>query len=319
MKKLIAVCLSALTALSFAGCQNGSSSAPESSVTSTESTPSAVESSVKNDIYNLYDYENDEVFYIDKVDTDSAFEAQCVTYEFYFMSDGYQIKAFISIPKASIELQKPCKCILYNRGGHVGAGVLEGNELARVCAVSGRIVIGCELRGSDGCGGYEQYGGDEVHDVIRLIDFCENIFSFVDMDDFCSFGASRGGMTTFMAARQDKRIKKIVAVSAISDMFLMYREHEDMQRAIPRYIGGTPEEKPEEYENRSAVCWADELTIPVLLIHSRKDEVVPFSQAENLYEKLKDITDCTFIVHDDDYHGLHEEDFSKVRQWIENT
>ncbi len=318
MKKLLALSLSVMMALSFAGCQNSSN--PAASEMQEKSLSSVAETSAVKDIYDFYAYENDDVFYIDKVDVKSSeLEAECVTYEFSFMSDGYPIKGYISIPVESIQTRKPCKCILYNRGGHAGSGNLKGSEIAWVCAESKRIVIGCELRGNDGSGGYEQYGGDEVHDVIRLIDFCENEFPFVDMDDFCSMGGSRGGMTTYMAARQDKRIKKIISFSAISDMFMMYEAREDMRKYLPMFIGGTPEEKPEEYEKRSAVCWADELKIPVLLIHSRGDKVVPFAQAEKLYEKLKDITECTFIIQDDDYHGLHEEDFPKVLEWLENT
>ena len=64
MKKFLAIAISAVMALSMAGCGN----AENTSVNSTANTPSAVESSAVNDIYNLYDYENDKVFYVDKLD-----------------------------------------------------------------------------------------------------------------------------------------------------------------------------------------------------------------------------------------------------------
>ena len=83
-------------------------------------------------------------------------------------------------------------------------------------------------------------------------------------------------------------------------------------------IGGSPEEMPEEYEKRSAVYWADEINIPVLIIHSKGDEKVSFEQAQKMYELLKDHTDCTFITHDDDLHGIHEDDIPKVIEWLEN-
>ena len=37
-----------------------------------------------------------------------------------------------------------------------------------------------------------------------------------------------------------------------------------------------------------------------------------------MYELLKDHTDCTFISHDDDLHGIHEDDIPKVIEWLEN-
>ena len=43
--------------------------------------------------------------------------------------------------------------------------------------------------------------------------------------------------------------------------------------------------------------------------------------AKALYEKLKDTTDCTFISHDDDYHGLHtskdSEDILEILKFLE--
>ena len=118
MKKFLSLTLSAVMALSLTGC----GTAENTSVNSTDNTPSAVESSAVNDIYNLYDYENDEVFYVDKLDLNDQLSAVCTTYEFSFLSDGYQIKAYIAIPMESIKSQQPCKCILHNRGGHYNYG-----------------------------------------------------------------------------------------------------------------------------------------------------------------------------------------------------
>ncbi len=252
----------------------------------------------------------------------SELESRCETYEFYFLSDGYQIKAYISIPTAAIESQEPCKCLLYNRGGHWNYGSLEADILATMCAVTGRVVVACEIRGGNGSEGMDQFGGDELHDVYKLIDLCENHFSLIDMDDFCAMGISRGGITTYMAARQDERIKKIIVAGGVSDLFSCYEEREDMREMISSCIGGTPEEKPEEYQKRSAVYWADEIKIPVLLIHSKGDAQVKYdTNAKALYEKLKDTTDCTFISHDDDYHGLHtskdSEDILEILKFLE--
>jgi hypothetical protein len=159
MKKLLALSLSAVMALSLASC--GSSG--DTSVNSNVSTSSVVE----NDIYNLYDYENDEVFYVDKLDLNDQLSAVCTTYEFSFLSDGYQIKAYIAIPIESIKSQQPCKCILHNRGGHYNYGSLDYEYVSLVCAYTGRAVVACEIRGDNGSEGYDQFGGDELHDVFR--------------------------------------------------------------------------------------------------------------------------------------------------------
>ena len=313
MKKFLSVTLAAVMALSLVSC--GSSG--DISVNPESSTPSAVENSVRN-IYDLYDYENDEVFYVDKMNLDGELAKVCTTYEFSFLSDGYQIKAYMAIPNESMEAQKPCKCLIYNRGGHYNYGSLNYKSLSSICAATKRIVVGCEIRGDNGSEGYDQFGGDELHDVIKLIDLCENHFSFIDMDDFAAIGVSRGGIATYMSARQDKRIQKIIVLSGMADLFKGYEEREEqMKQLLHDCIGGTPEEMPEEYEKRSAVYWADEIKIPVLIVHSRGDEKVSFGQAEQMYEKLKDHTECSFIIHDDDLHEIHEEDIPKIVEWLE--
>lgn len=340
MKKLLAISLLAVMALSFVGCQNNSSSSSEVSntsvVVSSDNSPtdksdeSSSENSESDVSFNFTDYEIGDVFYIKKVDPsygDASYQSvlknKCETYEFYYTSDGYQIKAYVSVPTSVIESQQPCKCMLYNRGGHWNYGSQDPDVLAYMCAVTGRVVVGCELRGDNGCEGIDKFGGDELHDVFRLIDLCENKFSFVDMDDFCVLGISRGGMETYMTAREDKRVKKIIVAGGVSYLISLYNEREDMQQMLRDCIGGTPEEKPEEYEKRSAVYWADEIKVPVLIIHSKGDPKVKYeTNAEALYEKLKDSTDCTFISHDDDYHGINpsedSEDIPEIMKFLNN-
>lgn len=92
------------------------------------------------------------------------------------------------------------------------------------------------------------------------------------------------------------------------------------KEVLRRCIGGTPEEMPEEYERRSALCWAGDIHVPVLLIHSRQDPRANFeTQAERIYETLNESTDCTFITYDDDVHGLHYEDIPIITAWLDHS
>ena len=179
------------------------------------------------------------------------------------------------------------------------------------------IVIASQYRGGGGSEGEDRFGGEDMLDVIRLIDFCEKDFPFADMDDFCVVGASRGGMMTYLTAKQDSRVKRIIAVGAVSDLFGAYEARDDMKEVLRETIGYTPEEAPEEYEERSAIFWPEEIKTPVLLIHSTGDKRVSYQQTQALYEKLKNSTDCTLITHDDEVHGFHEEDMQTIRDWLE--
>lgn len=122
---------------------------------------------------------------------------------------------------------------------------------------------------------------------------------------------------TYMAAREDSRIKKAVVVSGIADCFMSWDEREDMQEVYHDLIGKTPDEAPEEYEKRSAVYWADEIKCPVLIIHSSLDEKVSYAQAEKMTECLEKAgKEYKFVNYDDNIHGLHPQDFDIIMDWF---
>lgn len=302
-----------LVILSLTACQSEKSD-PTETTTAAESASTAE----KSDIYRFEDYESSEVFNIKKVELSDELSAKCTSYRFSYLSDGLKINAYISIPDAFIQTQKPGKCLMYNHGGNRDYGKLEDDTTAKACSICGRIVVASQYRGCGGSEGQDQFGGDDLHDVIKLIDLCEKQFSFIDMDDFCVMGASRGGVMTFPAARQDSRIKRVIAWSAVTDLFDSYESRDDdMKQVLIETIGFTPQENPEEYEKRSAVYWADEIKVPVLFIHSKGDQLVSYRQAEDLFTKLKDHTDSKFISHDDDNHCvLQPEDISAINEWL---
>ena len=303
----IAVVMSVmLVFLSFSACRSEKSDQTE-----------AISEIVNNNIYNIENYESSKVFDIIKVNQGGEYDEICTTYQFTYLSDGLKIKGYLSIPKAIEITGKPGKCVMFNHGGNRDYGKLENNTTAPICAVCERIVVASQYRGCGGSEGEDHFGGDDLNDVIKLIDLCENTFSFIDMDDFCVIGASRGGVMTYPAARQDSRIKRIIALGAISDLFVSYEARDDMKSVLKETIGYSPEENPEEYTKRSAVYWADEIKVPVLMFHAKLDQQVPYSQAENLYEKLKDSGECALITYDDDSHAeVKPEDYQTIRNWL---
>lgn len=273
-----------------------------------------------NSQYDFTSYESDNLYDIEQVSLSGELSKSCVSYKFTYLSDYCEVKGYISLPLDCIKNSTPAKCILYNRGGNSNIGLLSDESTAVICASTNRIVIASQYRGADGGTGNDEFGGKDLNDVKTLIDMCENTFKFADMNDFCIAGVSRGGMMSYMTARTDSRIKGIIAISAVSDLEKAYEEREDMKNLLQNCIGGSPTDLPDEYKKRSAICWADEIKVPVLMIHSKLDEMVSYSQAESLNAEFeKNNLDCTFITYDDDVHGLHNEDAEKINNWIEKT
>lgn len=253
---------------------------------------------------------NPNIFNIATVDLPYKLNRYCKSYSFNYSVDGVLVEGYISIPNNS-SANTPSKCILYNRGGNCNIGFLTDTDTAKICAETNRIVIASQYRAND------EFGGEDLKDVLKLIDICES-FDFADMTDFTVAGVSRGGMMTYMAAREDNRIKRIISISGVSDLTQAYKDRDDMKRLLNNFIGGSPESKPEEYENRSAINWADEITVPTLIIHSTGDQQVSYSQAKDLYEKLlENGTDVILKTYTDSTHGLHSEDLEIITDWLE--
>ncbi|MBQ8001463.1 MAG: prolyl oligopeptidase family serine peptidase [Ruminococcus sp.] len=302
MKRILSVLLLSLTVLcSLWGCSNNS--------VSTDKTQTSV--------VNFCAYEDTNgISQINEIVLPKTLSKECKTYKFTYSSHSNNIKGYISIPN-NCNSNSPFKCILYNRGGNSRIGLLTDTDTAQICSQLDRVVVASQYRGADSGTGKDEFGGADLNDLTTLVDLCESAFDFIDMTDFCVAGVSRGGMMAYMLARSDHRISRIIAVSAVSDLSRAYNEREDMRTLLTNCIGGSPEALPNEYEKRSAICWADEITVPVLMIHSKGDEQVSFSQAEALKAEFdKNGTPCTFVTYNDSTHGMHKEDISVIKDWL---
>ena len=239
------------------------------------------------------------------------------SYKVTYQVDDCTVVSYLSVPDTCIEEQTAYPCIIFNRGGNREYGANQPEYIAYLAESSGMVIFASQYRGVDGGTGTEEFGGADLNDVLKLIDFCEE-FAFVDMNQLYMMGVSRGGMMTYMACREDGRIKKAVVISGIADAIMSYEERTDMEQTLKKLVGGTPKSEPVEYEKRSAVSWADEIKCPVLIIHSKLDEQVSFEQAEKMVTALEYAgKEYKFVSYEDGVHGLHPEDFSIIMEWCQ--
>lgn len=274
----------------------------------------------KKEIWDVTAYEKEEdILCVEEMELEQVYEegVEVNTYKIRYQSEECEVVAYLSVPIACLDEKKPYPCIIYNRGGNREYGANISENIAYLAKTSEMIVFASQYRGVDGGTGKDEFGGSDLQDVLKLIDLCEQ-FSFVDMERLYMMGTSRGGMMTYLAAKEDDRIKKAVVVSGEADLFMGWEEREDMREVFSELIGKTPEEAPEEYEKRSATYWADEILCPVLIIHSKLDEKVSYAQAEKMIQCLQNAgKEYQFITHEDNVHGLHPEDFDTIMEWFE--
>ena len=240
-----------------------------------------------------------------------------ISYRFFYQSDDLKIEAFISAP---IDLlgKKKSPCLIYNHGGNREYGALENVETTFYAYQFHTICVATNYRGCGSSQGTDAFGGDDVRDVLHLIDLCQKL-DYVDKDQINMFGVSRGGMMTYEALREDQRIHKAVVVAGVADCSMSYEERSDMQPLLQELIGGTPKQLPEEYEKRSAIAWADQINTPLLIFHTTGDDKVSIKQVDKLVEQLKKYQkDYEYVTFDSNVHGdLRKTDVEKIRKWLQ--
>lgn len=252
--------------------------------------------------------------------TGVSLEEDYVSYQFFYESDGLQIEAFIVAPLSLLETGEKQPILIYNHGGNRDFGCIDegGMVVARCAYLFQTICIATNYRGCGNSEGQDGFGGEDVNDVIHLIDLCENL-PYVDANQMNMLGMSRGGMMTYETLRVDDRIHRAVVFAGMADAFAAYEARElEMKQVFEDLIGGTPEQMPEEYEKRSATYWAEEIKTPLLLVHATGDPRVDISQAASLADKLE-ATGLEFeaIFYDADVHGnLRREEAEKMAEWF---
>lgn len=223
---------------------------------------------------------HERVLSAEPVELSEALAGSAVVWRIRYESDGCEVVGFVSAPADYLERAYPV--LIWNRGGNQAFGQLTADTPTGL-ATLGYIVLASQYRGVDGGTGTEQFGGDDIHDVLRLIDISE-AFAFAQPGGVYMAGASRGGMMTYIACRQDARIRAAAVLAGVSDLTATYNGREaSMKRVLKTLVGGPPEALPEAYALRSAVCWAEEIDVPLLILHGgAKDWRVDTAQARDM-------------------------------------
>ena len=226
-----------------------------------------------------------DVICLELINTPEAYAETVDTYRLRYHSGGCEVEGYLAMPK-HIEGQIPA--IIFNRGGNREFGALQPIWVSRFASY-GYISLGSQYRGNCGGTGWEEFGGADVDDVIKLIDIALEL-SFVRKEGVYMSGHSRGGMMTYLACARDRRIKAATIGAGLADCFIMYDRFDgkeyDMRQDMNELIGGSPRELPEEYVKRSAVCWADKIIPPVLIFQGTDDWRVTPGQAHAMDRAL---------------------------------
>jgi dipeptidyl aminopeptidase/acylaminoacyl peptidase len=250
---------------------------------------------------------------------DVGYSENVECYRLRYLSDGLEVVGFLVKPRQG----NVHPAVIFNRGGQQEYSKIDNATLAYlsyVASVENCVFVASQYRGNDGGQGREEFGGSDVNDVLNLIPMLESL-PFVDPDKIAMVGFSRGGMMTYIAITMTDKVKAACVVGGITDLIQWYNERPDMRPILIELIGGSPEEKENEYTKRSACYWPEKINTPILILHGGADWRVDVGQAEKLANKLEELGKTyELVIYPGGSHeleGYMQDVLSKISEWFE--
>ena len=168
-------------------------------------------------------------------------------------------------------------------------------------AAAGYAVVYCNPRGSSG---YSEawgrairwpecevdpgtgWGGVDYDDIIAVVDEVLRRYDFIDPDRLGVLGGSYGGYMTSWIIGHTDRFKAACSERAVNDLLTLEQES-DVASTFRDYVGVSHIDDPEPYRRQSPMGFVNNMTTPVLILHSEGDLRCPISQADALFTALR--------------------------------
>lgn len=226
----------------------------------------------------------------------------------YNSFDKTKVKGFLLLPN---EDGKKYPVIIYNRGGNGSYGMVNDQYIVAFLskiASKGFIIIGSQLRGSEGSEGVDEFGGKDIDDVMFLFEIIKTI-EIADTCKIAQIGWSRGGITNFQLLKRTKEIKTTINIAGPSDILKTKRKEmfDVYQNRIRNYALDSV-----YYSNKiSPIFQIDSILNKkesFLFMHGDQDEKVALFNSEELYEKTKkNGYKSKFILFENSEHSLFDQ------------
>ncbi len=283
--------------------------------------------------YHLYDMANAHNEVIGSVNPrltpDRLGRTEAITYK---ARDGLDITGYITLPPNMPADAKP-PLIVYPHGGPELRTDLSYDAMVQFLATRGYAVFQPNFRGSAGYGKAFVTAGDRHFGDTMQTDIMDGVQLLMDQGRvdparMCIFGASYGGYAALMGAVLYPDLYRcVVSAAGVTDLYRQVSwEHEQDGEDSEGYRYwvakmGDPRRDKAAMIAASPASRAAEIRIPVLLLHGKKDDTVPFEQSDLMQQALRKAGKTQkLVVYDDADHNLFsqrtEEAFSELEAFF---
>ena len=232
--------------------------------------------------------------------------------------DGRPIQGWIIKPPA-FDASRTYPLILYIHGGpHAMYGTSFFHEF-QVLAQAGYVLLITNPRGSTGYGEefaniiQYHYPGDDYRDLMTGVDQML-ARGYVDEKRLGVAGGSGGGLLTSWTVGQTGRFKAAVVERAVTNWFSFVGTSDLNYYFVTHWFRDFPWRDNADYLGRSPLSHVDNVTTPVLVIHSEQDYRTALDQGLQFYTALKMLKKpARLAVFPDSSHGLSREGRPSLR------
>ena len=211
---------------------------------------------------------------------------------------GYLIKVSMIEPDIRERPMDIMPCVIYLHAN--ASSRIEGLHIRRYLLKRNINLCVFDFQGSGMSeGDYISLGYHEKHQVKNVVDFVEK---YPGVGKIGLWGRSMGAATSLIYTSMDKRIKATVADSPFEDFRKLAKEMVLSQIKVPGFlVEGAISIIGKSVKNRNgmdineikAIDCVKKCDVPVIFIHARDDELVPYHHSEDLIEnyhgKIKEL------------------------------
>jgi dipeptidyl aminopeptidase/acylaminoacyl peptidase len=211
--------------------------------------------------------------------------------------DGAEIEAWVMRP-LGFEPGRRFPVLLNIHGGPFSQYGSKFLDEFQVYAGAGYVVLYSNPRGSSGYseewgrairGPVEQgpgWGTVDCEDLMAVLDEALQRFDFCDPERLGVLGGSYGGYMTSWIVGHTDRFRAACSERAVNN-FVLEGGSSDIGWAFKAYVGAHWFEAPEVYLKISPATYAENITTPLLILHSEDDLRCPIGNAEDLFAILR--------------------------------
>lgn len=232
-----------------------------------------------------------------------------------YISDGLKVHGYLAYPKV---INGKYPCIIWCRGGFGNAGALNNfyaQGILGQLASWGYVVFETQYRGNVGGDGSDEFGGNDLNDVLNLIPLADQL-EFVNSKVWGIEGWSRGGMMVYLTLTKNHNFQAAITTGGISNLQCTINESGFMRNLFNmKHLNWdnnfcnsrTILNSVEKYSNST----------PTLLIHGLNDDRVPPHHSLDLsYKFIENKIEHRLVLLKNGDHFLrnHKKEVDELRE-----